>query len=102
MLPCRGPGDACQGAGHGEPRGSIPLPCTTTFRPHHEAQRQAVPCCLRACTHALDCLQVQRKLLAACILCFIFMIIEVVGGYLAKRCAAVSHMQQRLPEALGR
>jgi Co/Zn/Cd efflux system component len=29
--------------------------------------------------------QVQRKLVVACILCFIFMIIEVVGGYIAKR-----------------
>jgi hypothetical protein len=30
-------------------------------------------------------LQVQRKLVIACILCFIFMIIEVIGGYIAKR-----------------
>ena len=30
-------------------------------------------------------LQVQCKLLAACILCFIFMIVEIVGGYMARR-----------------
>ncbi len=29
--------------------------------------------------------QVQRKLLIACILCVIFMLVEVVGGYLAHR-----------------
>lgn len=33
----------------------------------------------------LWCTQVQRKLVIACVLCFMFMIIEVVGGYLAKR-----------------
>jgi Co/Zn/Cd efflux system component len=32
------------------------------------------------------CLQVQRKLVIACILCFIFMVVEVVGGYIARRC----------------
>jgi Co/Zn/Cd efflux system component len=31
---------------------------------------------------------VQRKLIVACILCFVFMIIEIVGGWIAKRCAA--------------
>lgn len=35
--------------------------------------------------HAYMPPQVQCKLLAACILCFVFMIVEVVGGYLAKR-----------------
>lgn len=30
-------------------------------------------------------MQVQRKLLIACILCFVFMAVEVVGGYLAGR-----------------
>ena len=29
--------------------------------------------------------QVQCKLLAACILCFCFMIVEIVGGYMARR-----------------
>lgn len=33
----------------------------------------------------LPSLQVQRKLVTACVLCFIFMAIEVVGGYIAKR-----------------
>lgn len=32
-------------------------------------------------------LQVQRKLVIACVLCFIFMLVEVVGGYIAKRYA---------------
>lgn len=49
---------------------------------------------MHACTHAIDCPQVQRKLLAACILCFIFMIIEVVGGYLARRCVGFTRMLQ--------
>ena len=29
--------------------------------------------------------QVQCKLLTACILCFVFMVVEIVGGYLARR-----------------
>ena len=29
----------------------------------------------------------QRKLVAACVLCFIFMIIEIIGGWIARRCA---------------
>ena len=29
---------------------------------------------------------VQRKLIIACALCFVFMIIEVIGGWLARRC----------------
>lgn len=33
-------------------------------------------------------LQVQRKLVIACVLCFIFMIVEIVGGYIAKRWVA--------------
>jgi hypothetical protein len=33
--------------------------------------------------------QVQKKLVIACILCFIFMIIEVIGGYIAKRWVTV-------------
>jgi len=35
-------------------------------------------------------LQVQRKLVIACVLCFIFMVVEVVGGYIAKRYAVDS------------
>lgn len=31
------------------------------------------------------CPQVQKKLVAACMLCFIFMIVEVIGGYVASR-----------------
>lgn len=42
-----------------------------------------------AATYALllvmICGQVQRKLVIACVLCFIFMIVEVIGGYLARR-----------------
>lgn len=37
-------------------------------------------------------MQVQRKLVIACILCFIFMTVEVIGGYIAKRCAPAHSM----------
>ena len=35
---------------------------------------------------ALGCTQVYRKLVAALVICFVFMIIEVVGGFIANRC----------------
>lgn len=37
-------------------------------------------------------LQVTRKLLIACSLSFAFMIVEVVGGYFAGRCASCGHL----------
>jgi hypothetical protein len=42
------------------------------------------------------CLQVQRKLVIACILCFIFMTVEVIGGYIAKRCVPACSMHSFL------
>jgi hypothetical protein len=50
---------------------------------------------------------VQRKLITACILCFLFMIVEIVGGWMARRYAhgARSHTRGSLggrPHAAGR
>eukprot|EP00775_Hariotina_reticulata_P010311 gene10311-10470_t len=42
--------------------------------------------------------KVQRKLVMACVLCFIFMIVEVVGGYIAKSVAIMSDAAHMLSD----
>ncbi|EFJ45417.1 hypothetical protein VOLCADRAFT_63715 [Volvox carteri f. nagariensis] len=45
--------------------------------------------------------QVQRKLIIACVLCIIFMIVEVVGGYLAHSIAILSDAAHMLSDVAG-
>uniref|UniRef100_A0A7R9YSA6 Cation efflux protein cytoplasmic domain-containing protein n=1 Tax=Chlamydomonas euryale TaxID=1486919 RepID=A0A7R9YSA6_9CHLO len=46
-------------------------------------------------------IRVQRKLVAACILCFIFMVVEAVGGYIAKSVSIMSDAAHMLSDVAG-
>jgi Co/Zn/Cd efflux system component len=61
---------------------NLPHAAATRLHKHVKLQQTCFPSSL---TFALHHVQVQRKLVIACVLCFIFMIVEIVGGYIAKR-----------------